>query len=717
MKLQLQKGFKQFLLKTTLFVTLFMAFSFIIGQKMVSSNLLTDFKLEIYGRMGYIILFTIAAFILLYRERLLKLQKFKYEIKDGAILLVSFILLAGFYYLELNIEKITPTITNILLVHALFFSGFFFLLVGIYGIKFIYNFIKEFKKELLYFLIFAIITGSLMETIWKLWPYFSLTVLKITEFLLRLVSEDVRTVEPMIIIFKDFGAQIGEACSGIYSIFLFSSLYLFIIFLDWKKINKKRATLLFFPAVIGAFLVNVLRVFLLFIIGAYISKEIALGLYHSYIGMIFFLIYFAIFWVLAYRWMKNQKQKFLPKDPLYQNSIYIMLSMLVMSSLGFVFWMINARLFTTEEVGLATTILSVSTLLVNFSLLGLAQGLIRYLPKSKNPNKKINTCFTLITIVTIIASSLFLLSIKEVSPKLLFIKENAILSFIFIIFMVFSSWNSLIEIIFIAYRKAKYILLKNTIFSILKIIFPFLLISLGAYGIFSSWMAALSLGFIYAFIILIYKFRYKPKFVFHDSTIKQIGKYSFGNYIAGFLASLPTLTLPLILTNKLDPETTAYYYMAMMIANLLFIIPNATSNSLFAEGSHNKRSLKKQVKKSAKLIALFMIPAITITVFLGKYILLLFGQKYSQQGYQLLSLLAISGIFMSINAVFTSIFRVKNRIKEIVFRSFVGAIVILGLSLLFIRLELGLIGVGIAWAIGQATVSLFFLTMWIFSKK
>jgi hypothetical protein len=154
MKLQLQKGFKQFLLKTTLFVTLFMAFSFIIGQKMVSSNLLTDFKLEIYGRMGYIILFTIAAFILLYRERLLKLQKFKYEIKDGAILLVSFILLAGFYYLELNIEKITPTITNILLVHALFFSGFFFLLVGIYGIKFIYNFIKEFKKELLYFLIF-----------------------------------------------------------------------------------------------------------------------------------------------------------------------------------------------------------------------------------------------------------------------------------------------------------------------------------------------------------------------------------------------------------------------------------------------------------------------------------------------------------------------------------------------------------------------------------
>jgi O-antigen/teichoic acid export membrane protein len=387
-----------------------------------------------------------------------------------------------------------------------------------------------------------------------------------------------------------------------------------------------------------------------------------------------------------------------------------------MSSLGFIFWMINARLFTTEDVGLATTILSASTLIVNFSLLGLSQGLIRYLPRSKSSNKKINTCFTLITIVTILVSSLFLLSIREISPKLLFIKENVILSFTFIIFMVFSSWNRIIESIFIAYRSAKYILLKNTIFSILKIIFPFFLISLGAYGIFSSWMVSLALGFISVFFILIYKFSYKPQFVFHESTIKKIGKYSFGNYVAGFLTTLPTLALPLLITNSLDPETTAYYYMSMMIANLLFIIPNATSNSLFAEGSHNQRSLKKQVKKSVKLISLFMIPAIILIVLLGRYILLLFGQQYSQQGYQLLSILAISGIFMSINAVFTSIFKVKNRIREIIFRSLLGAIIILSLSIIFIQLGLGLLWIGLAWIIGQSTISIYFFVMWILKK-
>jgi len=58
------------------------------------------------------------------------------------------------------------------------------------------------------------------------------------------------------------------------------------------------------------------------------------------------------------------------KDSLYRNSIYLMTSTLIMAVLGFVFWMVNARLFTTEQVGLATTIISVMGLITGFSVLG-----------------------------------------------------------------------------------------------------------------------------------------------------------------------------------------------------------------------------------------------------------------------------------------------------------------------------------------------------------
>jgi exosortase/archaeosortase family protein len=63
---------------------------------------------------------------------------------------------------------------------------------------------------------------------------------------------------------------------------------------------------LFAPAVIGAFMVNVIRVVLLMIVGESISRSLALGLYHSYIGMIFFLVYFVLFWLGTYKWMKRK---------------------------------------------------------------------------------------------------------------------------------------------------------------------------------------------------------------------------------------------------------------------------------------------------------------------------------------------------------------------------------------------------------------------------
>ena len=715
-KLKLKPGFKQFLIKTVIFLILFIAVSFIIGQRIVASKLLYGFYIYIYGGMGYILLFSIAGFILLYRKRLLEIEAYKYKLRDFAFLLISFILISCFYILELHIKKIEPNIFSIILVQLLFLSMLAFLVLGVYGFSFIINFVKKFKKELFYFLIFGVVVYSLMYQVWKLWPYLSWVVLKVVAFLLKLINADFQIIEPATIKVGDFAATIGEACSGVYSIFIFTALYLFIILIDWKKINKKKACLLFIPALLGAFFVNIFRVFLIFVVGGYVSEKAALGLYHSYTGMIFFLIYFAIFWFLFYKWMKDEKNSFIPKDRLYKNSVYLMLSTLIMSIFGFFFWMINARLFTAEQVGLATTIISVMGIITSFSLVGLNAGLIRFLPKSERKNKKINTCFSFVGIITVIITTIFLLLLSVISPKLLFIKENLILSLIFIVFMVFASLSSLIDSVFIAFRSAKFVLIKNTIFSALKLILPFLLVSLGAYGIFSSWMLALIIGFIVSFIILIFKFNYKPKFVFHESIIKRMGSFSFGNYIAGFIGGLPALLLPLIIINKLNTETVAYYYMAMMIAVLLFTIPQATSNSLFAEGSYNEEKIKEHTKKAIKIIALLLIPAIIFTFILGKYVLLFFGKSYSQEGYMFLNLLAFSGIFVSVNAVFSALFRVKKMIKELIVRSVVGSFMILVLSYVFIMMGLGLLGIGYSWLIGNAIISFMFVLLW-FSKK
>ena len=74
---------------------------------------------------------------------------------------------------------------------------------------------------------------------------------------------------------------------------------------------------------------------------------------------------------------------YLANDSLYRNSFYLMLSTGVMAVFGFFFWMINARLYSTEQVGIVATFISIITLITSYSILGLGNGPIRYLLTSE----------------------------------------------------------------------------------------------------------------------------------------------------------------------------------------------------------------------------------------------------------------------------------------------------------------------------------------------
>jgi hypothetical protein len=144
------------------------------------------------------------------------------------------------------------------------------------------------------------------------------------------------------------------------------------------------------------------------------------------------------------------------------------------------------------------------------------------------------------------------------------------------------------------------VFIKNTISSIAKLILPIFLVALGVYGIFMSMGIAIAVAFLFSLVILILHFNYLPKPIIDRSIVKRMTKFSLGNYIAGFIGGLPVMVLPILITNSIGAKFSAYFYLDMMIANLLYIIPMATSQSLFAEGSYSERELKVHFKKSDK---------------------------------------------------------------------------------------------------------------------
>jgi O-antigen/teichoic acid export membrane protein len=387
------------------------------------------------------------------------------------------------------------------------------------------------------------------------------------------------------------------------------------------------------------------------------------------------------------------------ENTLFRNSIYLMLGTGVLAGFGFIFWLINAHLFSIENIGLATTLISVMNLIAYLSLVGFDTVFVRFLPKSTQKSEKMNTGLILVSIASTLLGIGFLFGVNIISPKLAFITKNPAYELIFVLSCVMNAINVLTDSVFLAGRKTQFTLIVNFLLSVFKIATPFLFISFGAMGIFIASALSQTLGTILSIGIMTWKFDYHPKLEINRSILKLVWRYSAANYVAGVMNLLPQTILPILITNNIGPKASAYYYIIMMIGNLLYTIPQSVTRSLFAEGSHDEKSLEKNVKKAIKIITMLIVPAIVILLIFGRMILQIFGKTYANDGIVFLYLVVLTGIIISVNSILGSFFKIRKNLKNIIFTNFFYTVAIIGAS--YLLLPIGLVGVGIAWLIGN----------------
>src|SRR3989344_3437534 len=385
-------------------------------------------------------------------------------------------------------------------------------------------------------------------------------------------------------------------------------------------------------------------------------------------------------------------------ESLFRNSVYLMASTGVLALFGFLFWVVNARLFSIEDVGFATTLISMMNLISMLSLVGFNASLVRFLPQNKKPNEMISSALMIVMLTSFALAASFVAFIPLFSPRLAFVQSSALAITLFILFCILSSLNTLTDSVFLAHRRSHFILIINAIFSAARLVFPFLLISLGAIGIFAAAGIAQTIGFLVSFAAMMLFFGYLPTRM-NMTEIKALSQYSIGNYAASSLNLLPATLLPLLITTHLGPAESAYYYICLMIANFLYVVPFATARALFAEGSNTEAEFPKHVVYASKLILALMIPAIIIVAFTGHFSLGFFGPEYAAGGTTLLTLFAIAGFAVSAMSVINVYFLVTKDTSAMIAISGVYALSTLGLS--YALLKFGLTGVGVAWIAGN----------------
>jgi exosortase/archaeosortase family protein len=305
MQLILKTAARPLLQRTAAFLVICLLWSGLIGPRIISNGILARGHFDIYGGLGKAMLFGVVALALLIRHKGYDLKLPSWKQSQGLWLVALAASLAAFVSAWLVVNKLIDGAGGwyIPAAHILLLTSIGTAAIGCFGWPSITLLFKSYKKQLGISAALAAAFYLFLLAVYAAWQPLSTIVLHSVHWLFNIVGLHSVIVPPRSLLFDKFGIEIAQYCSGIESIALFTGLFALIALLDWDKLNHRKIYAIFLPALILLFACNILRVFALIAAGYYINPQIAFSLFHTYAGMVFFIIYSGVFWTLAYKWL------------------------------------------------------------------------------------------------------------------------------------------------------------------------------------------------------------------------------------------------------------------------------------------------------------------------------------------------------------------------------------------------------------------------------
>lgn len=386
-------------------------------------------------------------------------------------------------------------------------------------------------------------------------------------------------------------------------------------------------------------------------------------------------------------------------NTLFMSAFYLMLSTFILGACGFIFWVIVTRLYNTEAIGLATTLLSVAGLISLLGLAGFDTTFVRFLPGTKRKNDYINTGFIISSLTSLVIGIGVGIILPIMSPNLSLL-ANPWVFLSFVSFVVIATLSTLANAVFLAFKQTRYVLIITVLFSTFKILLPLLAVEGGAVAIFAVAGVAQLFGLTLSLIWMRRLLNYKISHRIHVDMLRVVRKFSLSVYTSNVLSLIPPALLPLIILHHAGAKSAAYYYIAYTIAGVLYTVVYASMQSAMAEGSHDSAALRHHIISALKFITVLLLPATLLILLLAGNLLSIFGPEYANGAGRLLQLLVIGVIPIATYSAITTTFKVTKQLPPIIYMNGAAAIITLGLASWLIP-QTGLESIGWIWIIGN----------------
>lgn len=356
---------------------------------------------------------------------------------------------------------------------------------------------------------------------------------------------------------------------------------------------------------------------------------------------------------------------------LLRNAVYIMLTTGVNSGLGYVFWLVVARSYAAEDVGIASALIAAMTVVSAVADLGTSTALIQRLPTRRSDADWSRTLSaSLVTGVVAGLAIAFVAAaaiVPAVSDSLTVVDEDARHLLLFVGGVLIWSVSAVSDYLFVAERRTQHMFTRNLVFGVAKLAIVAAIAASGdesATGIFAAWVAgcAVSLAVAYAVLLPRLPRRYRPSLAGVGGEVRAMAGMYAGNYFItlGFL--LTTFVLPLLVVARLSAADTAYFYVAWLLGGAFFTVSASVGSALFAEGTNEPGELRRQTRSAVRISAALLTPLMLVFLVGADPILGLFGEEYADNGTTLLLLLTAAALPDAITGLYIARVRAEGRL-------------------------------------------------------
>lgn len=315
----------------------------------------------------------------------------------------------------------------------------------------------------------------------------------------------------------------------------------------------------------------------------------------------------------------------------FRNAVWLFGATVVTSGVGFLFWVLVARIAPQKSVGLASAAISAMSLLANIGLLGLGNLMIGELATGRFQKGLVAASMAAAGGLSFILSIGYVLLRPLLGTRLGPLGHGVLGPLLFAAGTGVTCITYVVDSSAVGIDRGRVQFSRNVVFSFAKLG----VVALGAAlftgelspVIYGSWLVA-NLISLAAFLILIRRAGVTPSLKPAFGALYQLRNSAFAHHWLNLSGQLPTMLITVVMSAVLVPRINATFYVTLIVIWSVGIIPMHFSTALFAlpRGSMDRLAVEM---RSTLRVSLALSGAGALVFLVGSHwILLLFGRGY-----------------------------------------------------------------------------------------